>query len=178
MISVLLYLSHALSSPKNMFLLVVIRFDFLYHSTALSKFAKFKYLELINELLLIYQNPDIADIAAFALYCRRAQCLRRVFSRKYRFCKCLVAMGYSRNHVKMQNNQQKLMWLPMHLFDYFKYACSKMKEFNAQCMAWFMVFRSWSWDQNGANKSPLSQWLQVCLTAHSSMEAVWNMHGN
>ena len=118
-------------------------------------------------LLLIYQNSGIADTLHSRYYVEGI----------------IFGAGVSpeipmpdvwlpwaiKHHGQMQNNQQADV-ITDALFDYFKYCLEQMKD-NAQSIPSYAVFEDDSdkWDE----RSPLSQWLQGLLTAHSNMEPVW-----
>jgi uncharacterized protein len=118
-------------------------------------------------LLLIYQNSDIADMLHSRYYVEGA----------------LLGAGVApeipmpdvwlpwaiKHHGKMQNNKQADV-ITNALFDYFKYCLQQMKD-NALKMPVYGIFEddNEKWGQS----SPLSQWMKGLLTAHSSMEAVW-----
>jgi uncharacterized protein len=73
---------------------------------------------------------------------------------------------------KMQNNQQADE-ITDALFEYFKHCLQLMKD-NKQTLPDYCYFDSAvSKDDSKARLSPLSQWLQGVLMAHSSMEPVW-----
>jgi uncharacterized protein len=119
------------------------------------------------DLLLIYQNSDIVDVLHSRYYVEGI----------------IFGAGVSpeipmpdvwlpwaiKHHGQMQNNQQADVITDV-LFDYFKYCLQQMKD-NAQSIPNYGVFEDDS-DKWGVS-SPLSQWLQGLLTAHSSMEPVW-----
>jgi len=118
-------------------------------------------------LLLIYQNPDIADMLHSRYYVEGAM-LGAGVSPEIPMPNVWLPWAI-KNHGQMQNNQQADV-ITDALFDYFKYCLQQMKD-NAQCMPDYGVFEA-DRDKRG-EKSPLSQWLQGVLTAHSSMEPVW-----
>jgi uncharacterized protein len=118
-------------------------------------------------LLLIYQNSDIADMLHSRYYVEGA----------------LLGAGVApeipmpdvwlpwaiKHHGQMQNNQQADV-ITDALFDYFKYCLQQMKD-NALRMPIYCSFEDDS--EKWGRSSPLSQWMQGVLTAHSSMEPVW-----
>nr|WP_297350034.1 UPF0149 family protein [uncultured Glaciecola sp.] len=118
-------------------------------------------------LLLIYQNSDIADMLHSRYYVEGA----------------LLGAGVApeipmpdvwlpwaiKHHGQMQNNQQADV-ITDALFDYFKYCLQQMKD-NALRMPDYCVFEDDN--EKWGRSSPLSQWMQGVLTAHSSMEPVW-----
>jgi uncharacterized protein len=118
-------------------------------------------------LLLIYQNSDIADMLHSRYYVEGA----------------LLGAGVApeipmpdvwlpwaiKHHGQMQNNQQADV-ITDALFDYFKYCLQQMKD-NALRMPVYCIFEDDS--EKWGRTSSLSQWLQGVLTAHSSMEPVW-----
>lgn len=119
------------------------------------------------DLLLIYQNSDIVNVLHSRYYVEGI----------------IFGAGVSpeipmpdvwlpwaiKHHGQMQNNQQADVITGV-LFDYFKYCLQQMKD-NAQRIPSYGVFEDDS--DNWGISSPLSQWLQGLLTAHSSMEPVW-----
>lgn len=118
-------------------------------------------------LLLIYQNSDIADMLHSRYYVEGA----------------LLGAGVApeipmpdvwlpwaiKHHGQMQNNQQADV-ITDALFDYFKYCLQQMKD-NTLKMPNYCVFEDDN--EKWALSSPLSQWMKGVLTAHSSMEPVW-----
>ncbi|MFT5712153.1 MAG: hypothetical protein ACI9DQ_000556 [Glaciecola sp.] len=118
-------------------------------------------------LLLIYQNSDVADMLHSRYYVEGA----------------LLGAGVSpeipmpdvwlpwaiKHHGQIQNNQQADV-ITNALFDYFKYCLQQMKD-NTLGMPIYCIFEDDS--EKWVRSSPLSQWMQGLLTAHSSMELVW-----
>jgi uncharacterized protein len=74
-----------------------------------------------------------------------------------------------KHHGQIQNNQQADV-ITNALFDYFKYCLQQMKD-NTLGMPIYCIFEDDS--EKWVRSSPLSQWMQGLLTAHSSMELVW-----
>ncbi len=70
---------------------------------------------------------------------------------------------------KIKNNRQADE-ITDALFDYFKHCLQLMKD-NKQALPDYCEFEQDA--DNGNSDSPLSQWLQGVLMAHSSMESVW-----
>lgn len=121
-------------------------------------------------LLLIYQSPEIAEILHSRYYVEGA-IFGAAVTPEIPMPDVWLPWAI-KHHGQMQNNQQADL-ITDALFDYFKYALQQMKD-NAKCLPNYAVFEddgSGSLDVLGV--SPLSEWLQGVLMAHSSMEAVW-----
>ncbi|GAC29926.1 UPF0149 family protein [Brumicola pallidula] len=118
-------------------------------------------------LLLIYQNSDIANILHSRYYVE-GMIFGAGVSPEIPMPDVWLPWAI-KHHGQMQNNQQADV-ITDALFDYFKYCLQQMKD-NAQCIPSYGVFADDS-DKWGKS-SPLSQWLQGLLTAHSTMESVW-----
>lgn len=122
-------------------------------------------------LLLIYQSPEIADMLHSRYYVEGA-IFGAAVTPEIPMPDVWLPWAIKR-HGKMQNNQQADS-ITDALFDYFKYCLQQMKD-NAQRLPSYAVFDG---NESGSLNfsdvaSPLSQWLQGVLMAHSSMEAVW-----
>lgn len=119
-------------------------------------------------LLLIYQNPEIADMLHSRYYVEGAL-FGAAVTPEIPMPDVWLPWAI-KHHGQMQNNQQADT-ITDALFDYFKYCLRQMKD-NAQCLPSYAVFEVGESGFSDAS-SPLSQWLQGVLMAHSNMESVW-----
>jgi uncharacterized protein len=122
-------------------------------------------------LLLIYQSPEIADMLHSRYYVEGAL-FGAAVTPEIPMPDVWLPWAI-KHHGQMQNNQQADT-ITDALFDYFKYCLQQMKD-NAHCLPSYAVFEDDGSIPLGFSdvSSPLSQWLQGVLMAHSSMEAIW-----
>lgn len=118
-------------------------------------------------LLHIYQTPENADMLHSRYYVEGA-----VFGAGVspEIPMPDVWLPWAVKHEGQMRNERQADAITDALFDFFKFCLQQMKE-HQQVLPDYAVFEgdreTWGPD------SPLSQWLQGLLMAHSSMEAVW-----
>ncbi len=121
-------------------------------------------------LFLIYQSHEIADMLHSRYYVEGAL-FGAAVTPEIPMPDVWLPWAI-KNHGQMQNNRQADT-ITDALFDYFKYCLQQMKD-NAQCLPSYAVFELDDSNLGFSDaSSPLSQWLQGVLMAHSSMETVW-----
>jgi uncharacterized protein len=118
-------------------------------------------------LLQIYQNPENAAMLHSRYYVEGAMFGAGVSPE---IPMPDVWLPWAIKHQGQMQNKQQADAITDALFDYFKYCLQQMKE-NQQVLPDYCVLEDdrerWGPD------SALSQWMQGVLTAHSSMESVW-----
>jgi len=118
-------------------------------------------------LLQIYQSPENADILHSRYYVEGAMFGAGVSPE---IPMPDVWLPWAIKHQGQMKNTQQADTITDALFDYFKYCLQQMKE-NKQVLPDYCVLDEDS--EKRTPDSPISQWMQGLLTAHSDMETVW-----